>query len=269
MSLITNIQICKNILDCFYTSNVIPIVINDSENNFLSFSSLTLNDAILSILSGIVGLYLLVILLLLKSRYPNWIVRKIVHFSGGTYIAFIAFQFDNILGILLAICLFSMIFLTLIIFSKGKIISEYFLLNFREGEKNYTFIVNTTFTLVILLISLLVFNNNPAIFTAGALVISWADTFGEVSGKLFPIIKYRVFNKKSLSGSFSVFFFSVLAFVITILFYKISFSPFTIWKILIGSILCSLFEAISWKWLDNLILPFIGNLVMFWIIFSI
>ncbi|NHJ03405.1 MAG: hypothetical protein EAX90_01160 [Candidatus Heimdallarchaeota archaeon] len=256
-------------LDSKYTFNAIQFVINDNENNFLSFSTLTLNDVILSILSGIVGLYLLVILLILKSRYPNWVVRKIVHFSGGTYIAFIAFQFDNIIGILLAICLFSMIFLTLIIFSKGKIITEYFMLNFREGEKNYTFIVNTIFTLIILLISLLVFNKNPAVFTAGALVISWADTFGEVSGKLYPIIQYRVFNKKSLSGSFSVFFFSILSFIITILFYKISFSPFTIWKILIGSILCSFFEAISWKWLDNLVLPFIGNFIMFWIIFSV
>ena len=239
------------------------------ESSFLTFSPLTINDILLSIISGIVGLYLLLLLFLLKSNYPNWIVRKAVHFSGGTYIAFMAFQFDNILGILLAISLFFVIFLTLILFSKGKIITEYFMLNFRDGEKEYTFIINTSFTLIVLLTSMIIFNKNPIIFTAGALVISWADTFGEVSGKLYPIKKYHVFNQKSLAGSLSVFLFSIIAFLTALFFYQHSFTIDMIWKILIGSILCTLFEAISWKWFDNLILPLIGNLTMLWIIFTI
>lgn len=241
--------------------------------NFISILSLDLwslsrMDFFLTIISAIAGFYFLIILLILKnSNFPIWVTRKIIHSIGGTYIAFIIFYFQSIFGVILAIAFFLFIFLILIFFSKFEIIKEYFILkDCRDNEKDFTFILNTSVTLITLLVLLIIFRDNLPVFVAGALIISWADTSGEVFGKKFPLGKYQIFNQKTASGTFAVFIFSLLSFVVTALIYKIPFSISSIWIILFGGILCAIAEAVSWKWLDNIFLPVIGSIIMFWIV---
>ncbi len=246
---------------------------NYTLSNFISLLSLDLwtmsrIDFFLAIISAIAGFYFLIILLILKnSSFPIWVTRKIVHSIGGTYIAFILFYFQSILGVIVAIAFFLFIFLILIFFSKFEIIKEYFILkDCRDDEKDFTFLLNTSATLITLLVLLIIFRDNLPVFVAGTLIISWADTSGEVFGKKFPLVEYKIFNQKTVSGTFAVFVFSLLSFVVTALIYKIPFSMSNIWIILLGGILCAFAEAVSWKWLDNIFLPVIGSLIMFWII---
>ncbi|MFW9922229.1 MAG: hypothetical protein ACFFDW_02960 [Candidatus Thorarchaeota archaeon] len=211
---------------------------------------------------------MLLMLILKNSPIPNWGIRKIAHLIGGTYIAFIVFQYENILGILFTIALFLVIFCILIIFSKGKIITEYFMLNCRKGEKNFTFLINTSITLIILLVSLFQLKEFPVAFTAGALVISWGDAFGEIIGKNYPIKKFKIFNEKSIAGSLAVYIFSVFAFIFSMIFYNYPITIFSIWKIILGGFICAIIEVFSWRWIDNILLPPVGNLIMLWIILT-
>ncbi len=242
-------------------------------NNFISILSLDLwtisrMDFFLAIISAIAGFYFLIVLLVLKnSNFPIWVTRKIVHSIGGTYIAFIMFYFQSILGVILAIAFFLFIFLILIFFSKFMILKEYFILkDCRDNERDFTFLLNTTATLITLLVLLIIFRDNLPAFVAGTLIISWADTSGEVFGKKFPLGKFKIFNQKTASGTIAVFIFSLLSFVVTALIYEIPFTTPSIWIILFGGILCTFAEVMSWKWLDNIFLPVIGSLVMFWIV---
>lgn len=241
-------------------------------SSFISLSSLDLwsltrMDFFLAIISAIAGFYFLIILLILKqSNFPIWVTRKIVHSIGGTYIAFIVYSFQNILGIILAIAFFLFIFLILVFFSKFSILKEYFILkDYRENERDFTFLLNTSATLITLLILLIIFRNNLPVFTAGALIISWADTSGEVIGRRFPYGKYKIFNHKTVTGTIAVFIFSLLSFFITFLRYNMEITMVYIWIILLGGVICTIVEAVSWKWLDNLFLPIVGSLIMFWI----
>jgi len=236
-------------------------------NFSLPFNELILEDIFLSIISAVFGFYLLIVLLMLKqTKFPVWGIRKIGHLLGGTYIAFIVFQYDSLSGIFFTIGLFLILLGIFIVFSKGKLLTEYFMFNFRENENDYTFLINTITTLLVLFVLLLVFYNYPAVFVAGALIISWGDTFGEVIGKTLPIIKYRVFSEKSISGSLGVFVFSFLSFLTAIIIFNIPLSNGWFWISILGSLTCAVIESISWKWFDNIVLPPIGSAFMLWII---
>ncbi len=249
--------------------NIIPLS-NSLEMTFnftLTFNELVLEDVFLSVISAAFGFYLLIILLVLKqSKFPAWVIRKIGHLLGGTYIAFIVFQYDSLTGIIFTICLFLILLVLFIVFSKGKLLTEYFMFNFRENENDYTFIINTITTLLVLFGLLLVFYNYPAAFVAGTLIISWGDTFGEVIGKTLPFVKYRIFCEKSISGTLGVFVFSLVSFLTSIIIFKIPLSNGWLWISILGSFTCTVIESISWKWFDNIALPPIGGVFMLWII---
>jgi dolichol kinase len=238
-----------------------------SNPTFFAFSEIPKIDLFLAIISAIVGFYLLILLLFLgKSPFESWVTRKTIHFIGGTYIAFIVNFFQTLIGIILAIAIFLIIFIILILTSKFKILQDYLILNeCREKEKNYEFLINTTTTLIILFILLIVFNNYPAVFTAGTLIVSWADTSGEVIGRKLPILKYKIFNKKTLSGSLAVFVTSFISFVVVVQLYNLSNHNFWLLIISIGSLICTIIEAFSWRWFDNVLLSIVGSVILLWI----
>ena len=234
---------------------------NDISLNFFEPFPLNLtppptSDIYLSIISALFGFTMLLLLLTLRnSSLPSWGVRKIVHMIGGVYIAIIVFCFKTMLGILVAICLFILIFLILLIFSRLKILKQFFMLNCRSGENKFTFLVNTTVTLLVLFSLVIIFHDYPVCYTAG-----------EVFGRKIPIVKYKIFNEKSLIGSLSVMIFSILSLIIAALIYGYSMDINWLWKLLVGGIVCSIIEAVSWRWTDNLFLPITSCLFMFWLI---
>ncbi|MHA1211569.1 MAG: hypothetical protein ACTSSH_03820 [Candidatus Heimdallarchaeota archaeon] len=240
------------------------IAINDYFSPNFTFETI---DLYLAILSGIFGFYLLITLLIMKnSSFPIWVTRKTIHFLGGTFIAFMVNFFPSFWGILLSVSIFVIIFAILVLSSKFELLQEYFILkNCRENERDFTFVFNTSSTLITLFILYFAFSNQPSIFMAGALIISWADTAGEVVGKNVPFVKYKIFNQKTLSGSLAVFLMSLISFVVSVQFMNIPLVSSWFWKILIGSLICTVAEASSWKWLDNIFLPILGSLTMLWV----
>ncbi|NHJ47691.1 MAG: hypothetical protein FK733_07885 [Asgard group archaeon] len=238
-----------------------------SNPTFYNFTELPTFDLFLAIISAIVGFYLLILLLFLgKSPFHSWITRKTIHFIGGTYIAFIVNFFQTLFGIILAIVIFLIIFIILILTSKFKILNDYLILNeCRENEKNYEFLINTVTTLIVLFILLLVFSNYPAVFTAGTLIVSWADTSGEIIGRKLPILRYKIFNEKTLSGSLAVLVTSFISFVVVIQLYHLSIHNMWLLIISIGSLICTLIEAFSWRWFDNLLLSIAGSAIILWV----
>ncbi|NHJ38390.1 MAG: hypothetical protein FK731_00050 [Asgard group archaeon] len=233
---------------------------------FFDFSKILVKDLFLGIICAIFGFYLLLLLLTLRNTsFQIWVIRKIIHFMGGTFIGFIVLLFDTLLGIIIGLCIFLAMFLLLIFTSKFKILKEYIILKeCREDEGSFAFLFNTILTLIILFIILIVFNNYPAIFTASALIVSWADTSGEIVGRLLPIYKYKIFNKKSLSGSLAVFLTSFLVFFLIVFSFNFILPTFWFWRIILGSFLCTIIEALSWKWSDNLLLPIFSGLIILW-----
>ncbi|MBD3192069.1 MAG: hypothetical protein GF308_15590 [Candidatus Heimdallarchaeota archaeon] len=186
-----------------------------------------------------------------------------VHILGGTYIAFVALLFETIRGILLALGAFLVVFLLLSFFSRSKLFTLLRQLNCRKEEDNHSVLINVLLTLIILSTIFFVFYNYPASFAVACLSIAWGDAAGEFIGKFFPFGKYRIFNQKSFSGSVAVFLFNCLAFLIAPLYCGYSIECSWAWKIMVGALICTLSEAFSWKWLDNLYIPIVASLLMF------
>ncbi|MBD3190002.1 MAG: hypothetical protein GF308_05140 [Candidatus Heimdallarchaeota archaeon] len=233
----------------------------------LDFSPPDLNDLVLSLLSATFGFLILMMQVVFKdTQVPRWMVRKITHIISDTYIAFIVAFFHSLLGILMAIGSFFFILLLLVVFTRFKFLTEFVFLNSRENERNYSIMINALLTVGVMLGLFFIFHKQPVVFTAGCLAVAWGDASGEFVGKKIPVVKYTLFNQKSISGSFAVFLFSGLGFFISGLFYSVPLALDWIWKILLGGFGCAIFEAFSWKWLDNLYLSPFGSLIMLWIV---
>ncbi len=256
----------------FYYYNILNPILFIKGNYFSLNLTYNETDLLYAIISAIVGFYLLITLLIMKkAAFPIWVTRKTIHFLGGTYIAFIINFVQSIWAVILSAIFFGCIFLIFVFSSKFHILNEYFVLKeCRDNESNFTFLFNTISTLLSMLLLYVVFNDYPGVFMAGALIISWADTAGEVIGKNLPFVKYKIFNKKTISGTIAVFLTSLVSFFITIKFCEffyddINFTTSWLWKITIGSILCTLVESLSWKWFDNILLPFCGGITILWL----
>ena len=201
----------------YYVANCVTrdVSLRNLSSNFaisLDFSLPDIHDFSLSMISIILGFSLLILLLILKnSPFPIWVTRKSVHFLGGTFIAFMAPLFHSFLSIIISISAFLLIFLVLIFSSKFEIMKEYFVLrDCRENERRFAFLINSTLTLLSMFSIFIIFNDYPGIFTASVLVVSWADTFGEVIGRSFPFVEYKIVNKKTISGSITIFIFCLI-----------------------------------------------------------
>jgi len=228
-------------------------------------------DFFLALISAAFGFLLLLILLILKeTSFHIWVIRKTIHFLGGTFIAFIVLLFKHYLGVLIAVGFFLVSFIILVLFSRVQLLKEYIILrNCRDNEGNYSFLLNTIATLLTLfaiyLVSYFLFNE-VLIFTLGALIISWADTAGEVLGRTIPTLHFKIFSRKSLIGSVGVLLASVLSFVVIILIMGIPIDNSLLTKIFASGVICMLIEILCWKWFDNILLPITGSILMLWII---
>ncbi|MEA2070013.1 MAG: hypothetical protein U9O98_01845 [Asgard group archaeon] len=231
----------------------------------LNFQKISYNDFLLILITSCFGVWLLVLfLILLTTRLSSWLIRKAMHLLGGAYISLIVFKYDTFLGLILSLILFLILFLSLLVNSKFYLFKKILTLNRNNADKDATVLFNTISTLVIFFILFLIFHNNPLVFTAGLLVLTIADSAGEIAGRFFPFMEYKLFSKKSLSGSLAVFLFSILAFITTLFYYNYLIEINFIWIFIVGSFICTLVEACSWKWIDNLLMPFFGSLIMFW-----
>jgi len=108
------------------------------------------------------------------------------------------------------------------------------------------------------------------IIAIGILAMSYGDGFASVIGMKFGEHKYKIFDdEKSVEGSIAMFFFTLVLFIIAIMYYGINFS-FILFIYLVGiSIVVAFVEGFTPKGLDNLSVPFIAALLYWFIYYNI
>jgi phytol kinase len=186
---------------------------------------------------------------------------------GGTLLGLLAPLFTSFTELLLGVVFFLSFLGFFLFFSKMVYLTELFTLNRNSDETSLAFTLNIFLTLGIFLGILFIFHNELIIFTAGCLTVAWGDASGEIIGKRWPLVRYQIIEEKTISGSIGVLISTALSLMITCLYYqKVSILVSRIWIILIAALCCSIIEALSWKWLDNLFLPITGSLFMLWLI---
>jgi dolichol kinase len=235
----------------------------------LVFGDLTLFDIGMAIATGMIAAVVLTTAYYMAGTgMPKWKPRKLVHTAMGTVVGLTLVGYSNLSGPAFA----AGIFIFILFYSwahKSELMGELLVAGSRDGESSQNtfmagFMGMTSFGIVFL-----TFLSRPAIFVAAILAVAWGDAAGEVIGRPFGgrIIKNR-YRNKSVEGSIGVFFFTVLAVLISLIVY----SPGTVILLILPQIfLVALFstiaEILSIGWTDNFFIPMITAIAMWLIIF--
>ena len=114
------------------------------------------------------------------------------------------------------------------------------------------------------------FFDHKEIIAIGILAMSYGDGFASVIGMKFGEHKYKIFDdEKSVEGSITMFLFTLILFIIALMYYGIPLS-FTLFIYLVGiSIVAAFVEGFTPKGLDNLSVPFITALLYWFVYYNI
>ncbi|MHA1685674.1 MAG: diacylglycerol/polyprenol kinase family protein [Candidatus Heimdallarchaeaceae archaeon] len=201
-------------------------------------------------------------LLLKKLNQPPWRVRKIGHILIHFALAFIPYFFVNLFDLLITIVvlLTGVIILTLI--PSVRLLVKVIEYCTRNGERNIELIINSTLTAATVFGLYFLFQNNLFIYTASLLTLSLGDGLGEIIGRPYGKIKYRIFLDKSAEGSFAVFVGSCIGILLSFAVNNILVTA-NIWKIFVGAIIVVVVEACNYWFIDNISVPIITALFLY------
>ncbi len=183
-----------------------------------------------------------------EKGIESWLLRKYYHILLHTLLGIYAMIHENIIDLLITLLIF--VFLSFLfsltpyfsmksIFESGK----------RDDESIYSLLINNNLTLLTSVL-LLVFTTTW-VFALASLVVGLGDGFGEVIGKPFGRMKYKIFEKKTIEGSIAVLLGSFASIIIVNNFYTLDFS---IVLIFLFSVFLMLVEGFSFSFLDNILL---------------
>lgn len=189
---------------------------------------------------------------LYKKIIPAQITRKIVHIGGGIVAAlmpvFVNLETAIILGTGLAL---------LLVFSKRRnLLNSVHKIN-EESIGALLFAPSLIFTAIIF------WPTNRLIFQGAALVLGLSDGVAGVVGARYGKVTYNITGKKTIEGSL-VFF--LITFMILFGVLYVSDTPLALDKILIifgGSLLLTVVEAVFGRGWDNLFIPIVAGLILF------
>ncbi|MHA1770411.1 MAG: hypothetical protein ACTSYL_00090 [Candidatus Thorarchaeota archaeon] len=233
----------------------------------LIFGDLTATDAIMAILTGILGGIMLGIAYKMAEKgIPHWIPRKLVHVSMGSIIGLTIVAYSNLSGPTFAIGTF----LTFILYAwahKSTLVSELLAAGSREGESRVNTFVSGFMGMIAFAIAFLMFLSQPAIFVTAILGVAWADAAGEAVGRTWGGRFVHRIGAKSFEGSCGVYVLSVLSQVTALSLYSSICILCVIPQLLIIAGLMTLTEAISKRWLDNFLIPLVTAFAMWLLLF--
>lgn len=110
-----------------------------------------------------------------------------------------------------------------------------------------------------------VFFENKLVIAIGILAMSYGDGFASLIGSKFGKIKFEIWgNYKSMLGSFSMFIFSYITFIIAIMFYNFSINSNVLIFLLFIALSGMIIELITPKGFDNLSVPFITSILFYY-----
>ena len=217
---------------------------------------------------AIVSIILTVAYYMSVSGRPKWKPRKVVHICMGSVVGLTLVGYSNLSGPAFALG----IFLFIIFYSwahKSELIWDLLLAGSREGESRATTFLAGFMGMASFGIVFIAFYWEPAIFVAAILSVAWGDGAGEVIGRPYggKLFKSKYHNK-SVEGTIAVFFFTVLALVVSLLVYSretciICVLP----QIFIVAFFATLAEILSIGWTDNFLIPMVTAIAMWLLLY--
>jgi phytol kinase len=109
----------------------------------------------------------------------------------------------------------------------------------------------------------LFFSAKPYVIAAGILPMAYGDASASLVGERYGKSRYSLFAKKSLEGSVAMFFVSLLAFALSLLFFSVLYpiSIYSLMPAIVGvAFVTTLAEGLSPLGFDNITVPILGAL---------
>lgn len=192
-----------------------------------------------------VYLYVFILLLITEKILPEneFLNRKILHIGVGN-ILFILPLFDTRLAMAgMAAAPFIVITFLISPYSPLKTVSKTSSKGHRLGLVYYAI----SWTILALL-----FFENPVIIAVGIAAMSYGDGFASLVGVKYGKRSYNIFgDKKSIEGSFSMFVFTILTIMISLIYYG-EFSNLDLLVIPIVAFIATVVEGTASRGIDNL-----------------
>jgi len=203
------------------------------------------------------------VFILKMLKFKRWQVRKLGHMFLHFYVAFIPYFFTNIFDVIIVLILVVGTLGVLSLIPPIRVLQRIYEECTREGEKKWILVLNSFSTAFVVLIIFLVFHEELYIFTSAILAVSLGDGMGEMIGRPFGRIKYRIFEERSLEGSLSVFIGTFISLIVAFGFHSMLDVSSFWWKAVVVSIIGTVVEACNYKFIDNTTLPFSIALALF------
>jgi dolichol kinase len=186
-------------------------------------------------------------------RMPKWQVRKVGHMILHVFVAFFPYFTENVFDVVVTLIFIFAILLVVSIIPKISFVQRIVEECTRVGERKYELILNgfsTAFALI-LIFFVFAYRDMVYIYTIAVLAVALGDGLGEMIGRPYGRIKYKIFAERSVEGSFFVFFGSFLGVIIAFGFNNMLPFPGFWWKAIIIATAAMIVEAFNYKFIDN------------------
>ena len=200
-----------------------------------------------------------------RINAPPWVVRKFIHSVGLSIVAVYGGFLEELNEILITLAILLVIVLLLSLIPSFKMLQNLIEMGTRRGESQKESMMNTTLTMVVSFSLLIILNDYRWIFMASMFSVALGDGLGEFIGKPFGKHKYKIFAPKSLEGSLGVFIGTLIGVVTTYLIFGL-FTYSIAWVLLLVALVAMMVEALSISVIDNLALPSISALLLYYLI---
>jgi len=190
-------------------------------------------DWVFVVVSVLLSFIILNLIFLFKwLKMPKWQVRKLGHIILHIFLAFFPYFFENIFDVIVTIIIIAGILLVVSLIPRIGFLQRIVDECTREGEKKYALVLNGFSTAFALLVIFFVFayRDMVYIYTIAVLSVAFGDGLGEMIGRPYGKIKYKIFAERSVEGSFFVFFGSLMGVIITLGFNNLIHLPGLWWK---------------------------------------
>lgn len=189
---------------------------------------------------------------LYKRKMSARITRKIVHIGGGIIAASLPVFVD-----LNAVVVLGIGFFLLLLYSKRKK-----LLN-SVHDINEESMGALLFAPSLILTAIIFWSTNPIIFQGSALILGLSDGIAGIVGARYGRKKYSITGIKTVEGSFVFFLITVL--ILSGILYASDLSPNLNESLFVlgGSLLLTIVEAVFGRGWDNLFVPIVAGLIIY------
>ncbi|MHA1347485.1 MAG: diacylglycerol/polyprenol kinase family protein [Candidatus Heimdallarchaeaceae archaeon] len=202
----------------------------------------------------VVFLTLSTVYLFAYLNYEPWQVRKLGHMILHSVLAFFPYFIDNLFDLIITMSITMVLLLIFSLIPQIRFVPKIIEKCTREGDKNMQMVINSTLTGIAVLLVYVLFLDKPYVFTAAFLSVSLGDGLGEMIGRPYGKIKYRIFEERSLEGTIAVFVGTAISIFVALAVNKMLTVDIW-WKILVIALIGTIVEACNYRFLDNVTLP--------------